>query len=168
MSDKAKTKTVLGGGGDTTPSTSPFALRKKAEHVLSEESAQEQVLEFLEYYDIDVEKIPKDENGSNSIERALKQLVEYIRRGSVEMGRDGDQKMKVTVMLSKGDTVIEFGELGAKHKLAMDRASKTGGNYERIYALMASLAGLPTGAIEKLPARDLAMVEILGMVFLAA
>lgn len=168
MSDKAKlVKKVMGADEPAAANSNPFALRKKAEYVLSEESARDQVLDFLEYYDIDVTKIPLDENNSNSVDRALKQMTEYIRRGSVEVGRDADQKLKVTVTLTRGDTVIEFGELGAKHKLAMDRVSDKG-NYSRIYALMASLAGLPAAAIEKLPARDLAMVEIIGMIFLAA
>jgi hypothetical protein len=145
--------------------TSPFAPRNKAADILSEESATAQVLDLLEYYDINVMRIPVEERGK--VESALQQLVGYVRRGSVEVSRDKDQKISVTVNLSDGGTAIEFKEIGARHKLVMDRV-KDGGTYSRIYALMGSLCGLGTGAIEKLQARDLAVVEILGMVFLAA
>ena len=153
-------------GGVDAPA-SMFALPKKAEmFVLSEESATAQVMDLLSYYDIDVDRARRSD-GENNLEVACKTLVEYVRRGQVEVGRDKDARMQVTVNLSRGDEVIEFCELGARHKLVMDRV-KEGGNYTRIYTLMASLAGLPPSIIEKLPVKDLSVVEILGMIFLAA
>lgn len=154
-------KTILGGQGAPT---SRFALRKKPATLLSEDVAMDQVLDLLEYYDIDIERLP--EGGAN-LETSLKQLTDYVRRGSVEIGRDADQKIKVTLNLSDGKTAIEFAEIGARHKLAMDKV-KGQESYARIYALAGALSGLGAAAIEKLPARDLAIVEILGMVFLAA
>jgi len=162
MTKQPTVKTVLGG----QTSGSPFALRKKPELILSEESATEQVLDLLEYYDIDIERVPAQFR--EQMEVRLKLLTDYVRRGAVEVGRSEDQKIKVSVNLSHGNTVIELCELGARHKLAMDRGAASDSNYSRIYKLIASMAGLPVEAIEKLRARDLAVIEVLGGVFLAA
>lgn len=143
---------------------SKFALRKQSENILSEEVAVEQVVSLLEYYDIDVESLP--EEAKDNIERALENLTKYVKRGIVEIELDTDSKITVTQNV-KGVSPIVYSELSARHKLAMDRAKGDGG-YTRIYALMGSLCGLGAEAINKLPARDLAIVECLGVVFLAA
>lgn len=148
---------------------SKYALPKKTEiFKLSEESARDQVIDLLDYYDIDIEKAPDTvgEDGGMSpreaLERALDQLTAYVRRGRVEIERDADNRIKVRQTLSKGEP-LEFREVNAHAKLAMDRAKGKG--YGRLYAMMGSLCGLGETAITKLPARDLAVVEILGTVF---
>ena len=158
---KAETRTILEG----STSTSPYALRKKPANILSAESAMEQVLDFLEYYDIDVEKMHPD--ATKIVEAYLKTISESVMRGTLEVSRDKDQKMQITLNLSGGTNSMVFKEMGAKHKIAMDKV-KAGENYGRLYALMGSLSGLGAGAIEKLPLRDLTVVEALGTVFLTA
>ena len=160
-SPSEKQRTILEG----STSTNPFALRKRPKAILSEESAMEQVLELLEYYDIDIERMPAE--AAKAIDTPLNAIKEHVRRGSLEVSRDADQKLLVTFNLSDGKTSIVFHEVGARHKLAMDKV-KGGESYGRIYALMGSLSGLGSAAIERLPARDLAVVESLGMVFLTA
>lgn len=144
---------------------SKFSLRRKTDFILSEESAMEQVMSLLEYYDIDVDALPQV-HGVNPIENSLKLLTGYIRQGRVEIRRNDKNELEVHFTLSGGSQAIVFSELSAKHKLAMDRGSDKG-NYNKIYSLMASMAGLPLDAINKLQARDLSVIEILGMVFLA-
>lgn len=158
---KAETRTILEGSA----SSSPYALRKKPVNILSAESALEQVLDFLEYYGIDVERMPPE--AAKITETSLKSIEEFVMRGTLEVSRDKDQKMQITFNLSGGTNSMVFKEMGAKHKIAMDKV-KAGESYGRIYALMGSLSGLGAGGIEKLPMRDLAVVESLGMVFLTA
>lgn len=149
---------------------SKYALRKKHEHFLSEEAATEQVVDLLEYYDIDVEKIPEEIAGQDSInpregvERALDAVRDYIRRGVLEVARDPKSGAVVVNHTLVSGAIITYGELTAKAKLAMDKATKTG-NYSRIYALMGSLCGIGQAAVEKFSARDLSVAEVLGAVF---
>jgi hypothetical protein len=150
---------------------SKYALRKAPDFIISEESATDQVVTLLEYYDIDVEAASDVENEESGIsprvgmERALDQLAVYVRRGILEISADKDSKIKVCQTLAGGET-INYKEVNARAKLAMDRVKGKG--YTRVYAFMSSLASLPPGAIEKLPPRDLAVVEVLGTVFLNA
>lgn len=144
---------------------SKYARRTEKKYILAEEAAFEQVMELLEYYDIDVEKMPEEGEGISpkaAFERALDQLTEYFRTGQVELNRDKDGKLEVVHHLAGSETVT-FREVNAKAKLAMDRVKGTG--YSRIYAFMGSLCGLGSAAIEKMPPRDLAVVEVLGTVF---
>lgn len=141
---------------------SKYAIKTKPEYLLSEESAIEQVVDLVTYYDIDVEKI-SDEKSREAFEKMLDNLTENIRLGTLEITREKDNKMVVVQHLSGGDS-LRYGELGAKHKLAMDRVPRDE-QYKRIYALMGSLCGLGSTVIEKLPVKDLSLVEVLGTVF---
>lgn len=147
---------------------SKFSLNKDSKnYLISEEVATEQVIDLLTYYDIDIDLMPtkstKGENPQAAMERALNQLTNYVRQGLVEIGRNEDGKIIVKQNLSNGSDKVEYREVDAKAKLAMDNAESEG--YGRIYAFMGSLASMPPAAIQKLPARDLAVVEILGTVF---
>jgi hypothetical protein len=141
-------------------------VRKADEYTLSEESATEQVVTLLTYYDIDVDKIP-DTDAKAGFERALDTVTSFIRRGVLEVITDKDNRVSVIHNLIDGNDKLTYGELGARHKLAMDRVKK-GEDYHRMYALMGSLSGIGSGAIEKLKAKDLSVVEVLGTVFLNA
>lgn len=144
---------------------SKYSLPPKDEKfVLSEESARDQIVTLLDYYDIDVDRLAGDERGQQVVEKALDQLTLFVRRGVLEVTRE--PKLVVTQQLSGGD-VLTYREIDSKAKLAMEKFDPTAG-YSRIYAFMGSLCGLGKTAIEKLPARDLGVVEILGTVFLNA
>jgi len=158
-------KTVL--GGEDAP-RSRFALKTKPANILSEEVAHDQVMDLLSYYDIDPDRQTdaKPEEVS-TFERALLQLRDYIQRGALDVGRDKDGRIEVTQTLASGDTIIKYGEIKAKHKVAMETCDPKAG-YSRIYAFMGAVSGLGKAGIEKLAPRDLAVVEVLGMVFLAA
>lgn len=139
-------------------------VKAAAAYVLSKESAHEQVMDLLSYYDIDVERMAaSNANAGAVLERSFDQLADFIRQGRVEVVRAADGRVTVKQHVTGTDPLV-YGELGAKHKLAMDRC-KEGENYQRMYNLMGSLCGLGSAAIEKLPARDLAVVEVLSTVF---
>jgi len=143
---------------------SKYALKKKKEYLLSEESATEQIVELLTYYDIDVEKIgDNNEAGAASLETILDNLNGYVRQGVLEVVRDKDSKLTVVHTLTSGDKVT-YGEVSAKAKLAMDKF-KQDETYRRIYGMMGSLSGLGSAVIEKMSAHDLSVVEALGTVF---
>lgn len=139
---------------------SKYAPSKGPDYILSEEAAAEQIQQVIDYYDIDPSKLG---DAADSYEIALDALVDAIRRGVLEVTRGKDDKLEVKHNLKSGD-VITYGEVNAKAKLAMDKFSRQE-NYRRLYAFMGSLCGLGSAGIEKLPARDLSLVELLGTVF---
>lgn len=148
---------------------SKYSLKTPKAYKLSEESATESVVQLLEYYDIDIDRAPdvpadgSPQSPREALERALDQLTDYVRLGAIEIVVVEENELTVVQHLT-GGYEITYREVSAKAKLAMDRV-KGGGNYARIYAMMASLASLPPAAIEKMAPRDLAVVEILGTVF---
>lgn len=140
---------------------SKYSRRKAPEFIISSEIAAEQVCELLEYYDIDVESLDSDEG--NPLEKALDHIARAFRTGALDIERDENGKMLVNQMLANGER-LQYREISAKAKLAMEKFKPEAG-YSRIYAFMGSLCGLGKGGIEKLEARDLAIVEVLGAVF---
>lgn len=148
------------------PKKTKYGLRNKKPFILSEESARDQLLDVLEYYDIDVERNTTEESVSDQVEQMLDNLTNYIRQGVLEVGRTTDGKMTVRHNLSGGDS-LTYGEINSKAKLAMEKFDPKAG-YSRTYAFMGSLCGLGKGAIEKLPAIDLGVVEVLGTLFMSA
>jgi len=128
---------------------------------LSEESAQEQLNQLLDYYEIDFDDIPTDQK--NSFDMIGKKLVKFIRQGRLEIKiEDGIQCIQT---LKNGSTVITYKELTGKAKTAMGTKSAEDGN-GRIYALMGALSD-GEAAIMQLKGPDLSLAECLGAVFLA-
>jgi hypothetical protein len=146
---------------------SKYALPAKPAEAfqLSEESAMEQVLDFLNYYDIDIARVD-DPTSLTVVERTLDNLRDYIREGKVEIRRDKDAKLEVVHNLT-GGTAVAYRELNAAAKLAMDRLPPNAGT-ARAYALMGSLCGLGTDGIQKFGPRDLTVVELLSQLFMSA
>lgn len=133
----------------------------KIEMKLSEESAQEQLNQLLDYYEIDFTDIPTDQK--NSFDMIGKKLVKFIRQGRLEIKiEDG---IKCIQTLKNGTTTIEYKELNGKAKTAMGTKSTEDGN-GRIYALMGALSD-GEAAIIQLKGPDLSLAECLGAVFLA-
>lgn len=140
---------------------SKYAPKKKAvDFVLSEESAMDQMQEIVDYYDIEPDKMG---DAAAGFETALDNVVDFIRRGVVEVSRDAKDKLVIKHTLASGE-VLNYTEINAKAKLAMDKFDRKE-NYRRLYAFMGSLCGLGSAGIEKLSARDLTTVEVLGTVF---
>ena len=147
--------------------TTKYSRKVEPKFILSEEVATEQVCDLLDYYDIDVELLTagKDKEAV-AVETALDQIAKYVRLGTVQVERDKDDRMTVIHNLQGGDQVV-YREVSSKAKLAMEKYDPSSG-YSRIYAFMGSLAGVGKTGIEKFSAKDLAVVEVLGSVFLNA
>jgi hypothetical protein len=140
-----------------------FNEKKEINCKISEQSAIEQVSELLSFYDINIDRLMQDEKTEKSGDSLLSSLVDFFRLGKIEL-KTGD-KGKIIQYLKSG-TIIEYGEISAKDKLAMDKFNPERENYNRVYAFMGSLCGLGKSAIEKLHVTDLAVVEVLGALFL--
>ena len=148
---------------------SKYAMKKKVEEtfILSEEVAIEQVNELLGYYDIDIEAlIAGDEKSGGSFEKALDHVARGFRKEVLSIDYDKDGKIQVVQKLVNGSE-LTYAEISAKNKIAMEKFDPQAG-YSRIYAFMGSLCGVGKAGIEKLGPQDLAIVEVLGTVFLHA
>ena len=132
---------------------------KKLTMKLSEDSAQEQLNQLLDYYEIDFNDIPTQQK--DSFEMIGKKLVKFIRQGRLEIKtEDGIQCIQT---LRNGTTTITYKELNGKAKTAMGTKSAEDGN-GRIYALMGALSDGET-MIAELKGPDLSLVECLGAVW---
>lgn len=150
---------------------SRFALVKATEVApgslgrLSKEAAMDQVMTFLSYYDIDVARIT-DEQALEQSERTLEHLCSFVEEGRVEIRRGEGEKLEVVHNL-KGGLAVVYGEVNATAKLAMDKYPAEA-RYARVYAMMGSLSSLGSEGIQKFHVRDLAVVDILGSLFMGA
>lgn len=134
--------------------------------IISEEVARDQIQQLLDYYDIDQNDIVVDQ-GPEAVETVLNRLIRAIRKGYLEVSISGDT-IKVIQHLQKpmGDvSTIEYSELMAKHKLAMDGIGDNKGN-ARMHALMASLASVPAESFRGLKGVDLSVMERLAVLFM--
>jgi hypothetical protein len=146
---------------------SKYRSRKIVAPLLSEESATDQVVEILDYYDVDVELLTGgNDEQSAALEKSLDKVRDAIRHGKLEVTRDAKERLVVVQHLEGGEK-LEYKEINAAAKLAADKVP-SGHNYARVYAFMGSLAGVGRAGIEKLPTRDLGITECLGTVFLNA
>lgn len=142
--------------------------KKKIEYILSEESATEQLIELLDYYDIDLDKIGEsDEKVATALERACDQLCDAIRTGQLSITRDENSSILVKQQVEGSKDPLIYKEMNAQAKLAMDKF-KEEELYRRIYALMGSLSGEGDAVIKKLKLKDLAIAEALAAVFVNA
>lgn len=158
---------------EQAPRKSRFSLRtRKDKFKLSQESAEEQLITLLEYYDIDVDTMPGEKEDIDedtgmtprqAFERTLDNLTPLIRSGRLEVKTNEKGRLTVVHTLNSGQTVV-YGELSAAAKVAMDCGKKTG-NYKRIYSFMGALASLPVEEVMKFHFSDLHAVELLGAVF---
>lgn len=145
---------------------SKYALVKAEDaYILSTESATAQLMDLLSYYDINLGLV-EDEMARKQLERQLDQIVDYIRRGKVEVRRTKDEKIEVVHHTEKKSELV-YAEVNAAAKQAMDR-HPVEARYGRLYAFMGALSGVGHEGIVLLGAKDLAIVDLLGSVFQAA
>ena len=144
---------------------SKYSLKKK-KYDISAEVAMDQVMEFLETYDIDVDAI-ENKKGKSGVESSLNKLVNYVRSGAVEIEKK-DGKITITQHLSipKGDvTTLVYASIQGKNKVEMD-GCEDNDRYTMIYQLVGSLCGIGSEGIKKLEGKDLSVAEVLGAIFL--
>jgi hypothetical protein len=149
---------------------SKFAIRKK-EYLLSEEVARDQVMSFLEFYDIDVEKI-EDKKQYDGMISIFNKLVEFIRAGLIEFKKENGSIKIIQYIGGQGTKtstgeieMITYGEISGKNKVECDGYGEKD-TYSRMYALMGSLSGLGEAGIKLLKGLDLSVVECLSALYL--
>jgi hypothetical protein len=135
----------------------------EAEYKISEEAAQEQIREFLDFYDVGVD----DEAEEAKVqERALDKVADYYRRGLVENGRDKDGGLTVIQHLDTGET-LTYATIRPKYKKITDRY-KRDEYVQKTYALMGALSGLGDKISDLKSPLDQAVVEALSTLFFLA
>ena len=137
-----------------------------SENKVSEESAEKQMQDLLDYYEIEAHHITT-EHGQDAIQTINNRLVAAIQKGRLEIGSDDEGRIQITQHLKHppGDSpTIIYGEVTAKAKLATDGLGETK-NAGRVHAFMGSLSGLGPGAIGKLRGVDMGVMEKLFLVF---
>ena len=132
---------------------------------ISRETAEENVDQFFEYYDIFIENMDGDRKRSFGVLRD--QLVEVVQLGRLEMLlEDGD--MTVCQHLSKpiGSRSMDklvYREMNGKANFA---AGKHGSAEEKVWAILGVLSGLGMGVVQSVSGRDLNAATSLGTFFL--
>ena len=144
---------------------SKFALKIKKQPV-SQDVAMDQVMSFLEKFDIDVEAI-EDKKSKSGVESTLNKMVSYVRSGLIEI-IDKDGKISIVQHLAnkKGEiSTLEYKEITGRHKIAMDGYDENE-RYKMMYSLAGSISGIGYDGILKLEGKDLSVAEVLGAIFL--
>jgi hypothetical protein len=128
---------------------------------LSEDVASEQVNEFLDHYDIDLDMIGEDTK--EIVRRVINRVKKAVMTGRVEFSSDGTVIQRLKNPSGKIDS-ITYSELSGRAKL---EAEKIAGSKEtaRVYALLGALSGLGMNAIASLKGPDLVLAEYIGVVF---
>ncbi len=138
----------------------------QADLPISEETAEKAVKELIVYYHVDVGNIPTNKD-RRDVEAALNSLQKSYRAGYLENIREGGVlKVKQHLQDPPADMrELVYGKMMGKHKRASDGYEQND-RYARIYAILASLAGLPLEVMEGMSKVDLDVAEALGLVFL--
>jgi hypothetical protein len=131
--------------------------------MISEEIAVEQAGILLDYYDIDPEDLPDDQQ--KIVDTYTRKLIKAIMRGRIEI-KEIDGAPAITQFTKAGST-IAYGILGGKAREETSKV-KDGNHYGKIYALLGSMSGIGKDAISALEGPDLTTAEALGMLFLQA
>jgi hypothetical protein len=149
---------------------SKFSLRKKRELFLSEEDALEQLMLFLEFYEIDLvtaaeNMTEKSDDGSTvTADEIGDTMVKLVREKRISFEESDKEGVLVTQYLSNpiGDiNLLKFGKLKAKHRKIMGRAEKQG-KEAMIQALVGAVCSSTQDMIEKLTGSDVAVMSQLG------
>jgi len=145
---------------------SKYAIAQPEATPISEESARDQVLQLLSFYDYNIEDVADAEKKA-SIEELLDNLTRFFRQGRLTLDTAVPGSLKVVQNLKNtpgGMTQITYREYSGQTHLAADGKGKDK-NFAAMYAAAASLAGLPEGAMEKLQGKDVAVMETFIAVF---
>jgi hypothetical protein len=148
---------------------------------ISKEVAAEQLEEFLDYYDLDPEDDETEEGDIRKlIESFAKKLKKAFYRGWFELEKDERGRLFINhhlrCALKDGTETLRYKPLNVRAKIAMRSGVTTTrkgeettakGDYEKIYALMASLAGIGEEKIRQIEGPDVGLIEGLGAIFLA-
>ncbi len=139
---------------------SKFSL-PKIELKIGEKAAVENLMLFLQYYDIDIDIL--DKKTKDTTETVFNKLIKYIRSESVKIVKD-EKGIKIIQNLKKGDA-LTYEDLQGENKISMDGYGDNE-HHQKMYALAGSLCGIGEAGILKLSGQDLSAAECSAFVFL--
>lgn len=146
---------------------SKYSLKKK-EPQISAENAFNQVMELIEWYDIDIDAFEGDQE--KAIEQSIEKVERAIMNGDIEININEDGELKVTQHLkrrSKKSTVssLVYAEITGKDKAAM---SADASEHKKITQLLGSACESQGGhvAVEQMKSYDRKIAEALAILFL--
>lgn len=134
--------------------------------VVSEEVAKDQLDLLLDYYDIDKNDI-EIEQGPEALQTLMNGLVRAIQKGRLEISLDGEAKLlvKQRLVFPPGEvSEIDYGVVGQKAKMAMDRVKESNGQ-ERMCTFMGCLSGVGVKGMSGLVATDMGTMNRLSTLF---
>ena len=132
--------------------------------VISDETAREQLKQFIDYYDIDLGDMP--ENVKRAVEASLAKIRRAIMTGQIEISFENDTvtvKQHLAKPLKGFDGPIVYQEITGRAKIGMKDDS---GDYGKIYNFLAALSTESPNVIMSLKGKDLSLAEALGAIFL--
>lgn len=137
-------------------------MRKK-NYILGKEAAKDQLEIILDRYDLDLDSID-DKDLKKALKNSENRLIEAFRLGRLEVKSDNDD-FKVIQILKNGKR-LEYREIDGVAKTQM-AGKDVNDMYGKTYSLMGSLCGQGEAVIKNLKGVDLALSEVLGLVFLS-
>jgi hypothetical protein len=135
----------------------------ESEYKISAEAAEEQIREFLDFYDVGVDDGAEE---AKAQERSLDKVADYYRLGLLENGKDKEGNLTVLQRLESGDAVT-YATIRPKYKKITDRF-KRDEYVQKTYALMGAVSGLGDKIADLKSPRDQAVVEALSTLFFLA
>lgn len=142
---------------------SKFSISDRKKFKLSEEAAVNVVKDFCFNFDVDVDAID-DRKQKKQMENLLSALVDYVRRGIIEIKED--HSIVQHLQNPPGEVMeINYKKITGKQKLAMDGKDEND-RYEQMYAVLGAASKLGEDAIKKLYGIDLKAAEALTIAFL--
>jgi hypothetical protein len=138
---------------------------KESEYKLSEEIAETQVQELLEFYDVSVND-NAEEKERKAAENNFNELQRYYRMGKLENKRDETLGFCVVQYLENGQT-LTYREMKTKDLSAIEGFDENH-NISRCKAILGKLCGLGVDVIDKLNTKDRKAAFAIGLVFIIA
>lgn len=138
--------------------------KKDDKYILSKEAAESEIEKIFDYYDIDLDEI-EDKEQKKIIKMNYDRLIKAVRAGRVEVKYE--KGLQIIHNLKDSAEVITYDAPNAQAKMAMAGCDPND-NYGKIYNLMGACSKLGVGAIYKIPANELPIIEVLGAIFLSA
>ena len=141
----------------------PTKFKIKKEFLIGDKIATEQVTQFCQRYDIDVDAM--DDDQAKTAEGMLDALVEYTRCGYLQFEKDFSVTQILQSKYSDDIKDIKYKKISGKTKRAMDGFSKDE-QYGKTYAVLGVASELGQEIIEELAGIDIKVAEVLGLLFL--
>jgi hypothetical protein len=144
---------------------SKFSIKERKDFKISEEEAMKTILDFCVRFDVDIDAI-SDKKQKKNTENLLNCLLEYVRRGFIEIDKNG----KITQHLQNPpegnqNPIVNYKTITGAQKLAMDGKDEND-RYEMLYAVLGAASDHGEIAIRKLSGIDLKVAEALSIAFL--